>query len=273
MEVAKRDSVVDYRLLYLQPDPEAGERVCVGVVFSDDLLFDSTFAKVRCLSKEWSADLLRVYLDEIKNQVQSPRSDFELAIKRFAPLFSASAPRQLEAPATNQRKLALYQTFVASKPASDAAAVRRAAFVTHVRDFVISEVHSSLTVIANATGREVLGKTRVPVREVALAIKGRVQTVLLDGVDLNIDSAKIALRHAGRVNHTFWQYRIQAEKYHKNIKRIALVFNGHSHLRPDLKDAHDYALHQFQKEADHTEDASKDGAQERLQKFLAEQLG
>jgi hypothetical protein len=84
---------------------------------------------------------------------------------------------------------------------------RQSSHATHeqagVRDFVISEVHSSLTVIANATGREVLGKTRVPVREVALAIKGRVQTVLLDGVDLNIDSAKIALRHAGRVNHTF----------------------------------------------------------------------
>lgn len=265
--------MVNYRLLYLQPDPEVGERVCVGVVFQDDILFDPTFNKVRCLTREWSSDLLRLYLDEIKTQVHRLNVDFELTIRKFAPLFSASASRQMEAPATAESKLALYKSYVASRSPSDAVARRRAEFVANLSKFALSADHIPLTeVITNATGKEVLGKTRVPVSEVALAIRGPEQTVLLDGVDLNIDSAKFALRQAGRINHTFWQYRLHAEKQHKKIKRVALVFNGKSHLRAELKEAHDYALDQFKKEADFVIDACLDGAQEEVQKYLVQNL-
>ncbi|ADW67348.1 hypothetical protein [Granulicella tundricola] len=268
------ETAAQYRLLYMQPDPEVGENICVAVMFGDDLLFDPTFSKVKCLTREWRPGLLRLYMNEIRMTLLRDTSNFEVSIKRFAPLFSASRPRYLATPVAPETKVALYQAYVANRSTLDAAARRRESFVEHVNRFVTArELPPSTEVIANATGREVLGRTKVSVRPVALALKGLAQTVLVDGIDLNLDSAKIAIQQAGRITHTFWQYRLYGAEQNKNIKRVALVFNGNSHKKADLRDAHDFAFQQFQTESDIVIDAASEDADRQVQGFLEHYLG
>ena len=90
-------------------------------------------------------------------------------------------------------------------------------------------------------------------------MRKRFGVALIDGVDLTILTPDSALKRVTRVAHTFWQYgRVrQLELRNRgNIRRIGVVFNGATNPGAAYKDAHDFALHEFSKEADLAVDAA-----------------
>jgi len=108
------------------------------------------------------------------------------------------------------------------------------------------------------------------IRPVALALRKVRGVVLIDGIDLNVSTPSRALQRAGRVTHTFWQYkRIQQLGIDDGICRIGIVINGATHPRPDYNDAHDFALDQFTREADYAIDAHSSDALEKLRNALS----
>jgi hypothetical protein len=124
----------------------------------------------------------------------------------------------------------------------------------------------------NASSEDVIGRDDAEVEPIALALRNGKQTILLYGLDLHKATGKQARSQITRVNHVFWHYKKVASQEDLDIRRVALVFNGKSHLKPDLRDAHDFALDQFRSQADLTLDASKMDAKREVRSFLAEVL-
>src|SRR5262249_22959324 len=104
------------------------------------------------------------------------------------------------------------------------------------------------------------------VSNVALAVRKTNEVVLIDGVDLTILSPGRALSRINKVAHTFWQYKTVRDDclVGRDIRLIAVVLNGSDAPQPAYKDAHDFALHQFNKEADLAVDASSSPGFQRL---------
>lgn len=52
MALQLKKELADYRLLYMQPDPEDEERVCIGILLQEinqrpEILYDSKFSRLR----------------------------------------------------------------------------------------------------------------------------------------------------------------------------------------------------------------------------------
>lgn len=91
------------------------------------------------------------------------------------------------------------------------------------------------------------------VKPVALAVELDSRVVLVDGVDLKAMKPATAVSRVNQISHTFWQYtRVRPNFLDRGLsfKRVGVILNGVSHADPGYADAHDYALHQFAKEAD-----------------------
>ena len=91
------------------------------------------------------------------------------------------------------------------------------------------------------------------VKPVALAVELDNRVVLVDGIDLKIMKPATAVTRVNQVSHTFWQYtRVEPNFLDRgrSFKRVGVVLNGAPHTDPGYADAHDYAVHQFRKEAD-----------------------
>ena len=54
----------------------------------------------------------------------------------------------------------------------------------------------------------------------------------------------------------------------ETITRVGIVLNGNSHLTPKTNDAHDYALHLFNREADFALDATSAESGTQLSKII-----
>ena len=59
-------TLAEYRLVYLQPTPEDGERVCIAILFTDDgrpsLAFDAALKRAKCLGERLDLDHVRSLL-------------------------------------------------------------------------------------------------------------------------------------------------------------------------------------------------------------------
>src|SRR5687768_4024367 len=105
MATSVTTAVAKYRLLYVQPDPENGDRVCIGVVVDDpssraSVAYDTAFSKLRCVTHEYDFQLLRFYLDDLRLQLKSTSSP-ETVLSRYSPILVSSEPRLVSAPVTD----------------------------------------------------------------------------------------------------------------------------------------------------------------------------
>ena len=192
MELRQKHLVAEYRLLFMQPDPESGERVCVGIIIDNELMYDREFSRVRCISPKLNIGLTSIYLESLRDRIAAGSGLLE-AVKEYAPLFLCSSPRQVTLPLTAEKKLSLFEHFVKKEPERRAGqtAVRREQFVSRVHQFAFPQggLHD-MQVIENASAEDVIGREDAEVEPVAVALRVGESTILLDGIDLNKSNPK-----------------------------------------------------------------------------------
>ena len=117
MALQLKKEFADYRLLYLQPDPEDEERVCIGVLIQGnnrrpEILYDSKFSRVRCVAPAIDIDLINFYVEEMRQALVDAPSDFAMVSRQFGPMFVASEPRKVSVPLSDSSRLQLLHRFV-----------------------------------------------------------------------------------------------------------------------------------------------------------------
>ena len=269
----------EYRLLMLQSDPDNGERICVGVIVGGELLYDPKLSRVRCLSRGLKPDIVRFYLSDFRQRaLRGGAEPLERVAREYAPTFVLSPPRRIASPVDEPTKLMLLKRFVEGdaqemgleaqdRPRTVAAArVEFTGKLRHLASTIVSPGAGQL--IENARPRDIFGESYKGVGVVPVAIRKPDRTVLMDGVDLNMLGPKEAIAATGRVVHTFWQYKIAADRYGENLTRIAVVFNGNRPKSHAFQDAHDFAIHEFAHEAESTVEASSQEGMNQLAGLL-----
>jgi hypothetical protein len=255
-----------YRLVYFQPNPEDGERICVAIVAEEDghysLLYDSSFPKLTCFAPAQEKIMLKLYLDELEHSLQSASHEDEGAIlRRFGPQIIFSERRVLLSSLTEVVKKRLLERFILTQQKSrlliaDEAAVARTghaideSIVGFIRGFLPNH---NLQLELNAKPKQIVGRPLPNVSSVAASVRLPGRILLFDGVDLKLASPKQVISRVSKVTHTFWEYgRAQRESLIGNdaLQKIGLVLNGKPQHSNAEKDAHDFALHQFGNEAD-----------------------
>lgn len=261
MDLQLKGKAQEYRLLMIQPDPETGEKVCVGILFEDDVIYDARLSRLKCLSNTFDPSVARFYLNELRRSVRTSRGvDLQQIIIGYAPILTCSAPRFIANPVTQSTKAILLERFVTKdqglqqQGANADVAARQHEFSSKLRAITTKQLEQSFDhVIENAKANEVLGRSYPTIGKVALALKRLDRTIVMDGVDLNSETYQKALTRSTRVVHTFWQYKRVSQK---QVMRVAILFNGHSRETAIGRDTHDFVLEQFQSESDRTLEGS-----------------
>jgi hypothetical protein len=280
-----------YRLLYVQPDPENGDRACVGLLFSDqndraNVIYDPNFTKVRCIAPELDLELLRLYFDDLKSSIRRS-DDVSMVLRGYAPQITTSETRSVVAPVTRETEQRLLERFAGTKrsvgadwvvaPMSAAEAIR-AEVNDHIADFVEAvALPLRLRVFRNPTPQQLFGKPMSRIGTVAAGVRVGSTVILVDGVDLTAMTPRRSVSITNRVVHIFWQYGRLRERdlvaRQTPFDRVGLVLNGRAEKTPAYKEAHDYAVDQFGKEADITIDGSSEIDKKRLQDLLVAAQG
>ncbi|HEX3105334.1 MAG TPA: hypothetical protein VHQ22_12875 [Terriglobales bacterium] len=256
-----------YRLVYFQPNPEDGERICVAIVAEEDgnhsLLYDASFPKLACIAPTREKIMLKLYLDELEHLLQSASDESEGAIlRRFGPQIIFSERRVLLSSLTEVVKKRLLERFILTQQknrlmiADEAAASRTGqhaideSIVGFIRDFLPNH---NFQLALNAKPKQIVGRSLPNAASVAASVRLPGRILLFDGVDLKLATPKQVISRVSKVSHTFWEYgRAQRESLLGSdaLQKIALVLNGKPKYSTAEKDAHDFALHQFNNEAD-----------------------
>jgi hypothetical protein len=269
MELLTLEAVSDYRLLLFQPDPETGERLCVGVAFEDDLLFEIESSRLHCFAKHFPHQILGVYLKEIRDRLtHSGGADLERLMRDYAPTFVFSPPRKLLRIPDQATKLMLLERFVHKGDVRIPTLNVRRSLSAKLRDFASNAVRSEHQIIEDAGPLDIFGERRRGLGRVALAVKIEQHVLLMDGVDLNLLNPQVAIQSSTRVVHTFWQYGRAKRPYGESLRRLAVIFNGRPTETASYRDAHDFIVEQFKKEADETVEASADNSVSILGRLL-----
>ena len=115
METSLIKSTQAYRLLYFSPEPETGERVCIGILFSDgqhqSLLFDEKFSKLKCIAPGFEPSLALFYLRDVERELQQA-PDPDAVLRTYGSQLQTSTPREIVQPLTESLKLHLFARFV-----------------------------------------------------------------------------------------------------------------------------------------------------------------
>ena len=256
-----------YRLVYFQPEPEDGERVCVGLLFCDygqySLSYDSSFPKLSCVAPRYGKAALKFYLNELEQSLHRASPDeVETILRKSGPQILTSDVRALLAPLSNAIKQKLLERFVLGchspqtlQAMKDEVVKRERPVEESITGFLKAFLPANKgDVIFQARPRQLIGKSLPNVSRVAASIRLPGKIVLIDGVDMKVATAKQVINRVNRVTHTFWEYG-RAKREHlfttsDSLKRVALVLNGRPKYSLPQRDAHDFALHQFEKEAD-----------------------
>lgn len=269
-----------YRLLHFQPDPEDGDRVCVGLLLDErgryTILCDSKFHKLRCIAPDFEPELVAFYLRDLEANLDRSTEPIEVTLRRCAPQMLVSEPRSITSPITDTAKQRLLERFVLATKSSisEANVVSKGELQTadHLRLF-LHEIAplAEPTIIRNARPRELFGRNVPHVKAVAFAIRKPSIVVLVDGVDLRVMTPAKTIAKANQIVHTFWQYgRLRNEGLFSQgrVKRVGIVMNGSSPKTETYMDAHDYAFHQFNNEADVAVDTTSGEGRELLRSVL-----
>lgn len=271
-----------YQLVYFQPDPEDGERVCVALLFvadrDVDLLYDSDFRRLRCLNPGIDPSLVQFYLEDLASSLKQRGRDLDALLLEQSPHLVTSPKRRVTWPLTNQLRLQLIERFL-NKGARELEAPQVLEARAPKVDVVQENLRKLLTERARISTERlqekakpefVLGRRMPQIKPVAFAVLRGDGVTLIDGVDLNTLTAPKAVARIGKVAYTFFQYRREQQFItFKPIRKIGVVMNGASFNTPDKRDAHDFALKEFQAEADLTVDTSQPEQVQQLKNELA----
>jgi hypothetical protein len=267
MDTELMKGTAKYRLLFFQPNPEDGERVCVGVLLEEEygrrysVLYNEKFPKVHCIAPNAEPDLIRFYLDDLDDALSNRSGDDPILIlKRYGPQLVASDERLVSLPITETTKLRLLERFVGPSGVSMAKlepAVaqmpRKDKFAEHISLFVGKYIPHG-DILRDAGPKEMFGRAMSDFGTIALAVRRPRRTIMIDGVDLQLMSRAQVVGRANKVAYKFWQYgRLRSGEYNllqMPFSRIGVVLDGSTHRTNAYYEAHDFALHQFQKEAD-----------------------
>jgi hypothetical protein len=267
MDTELKKGTAKYRLLFFQPNPEDGERVCVGVLLEEEygrsysVLYDDKFPKVHCIAPGAEPELIKCYLDDLDDALRSRSGDDPILIlRRYGPQLIASEERLVSLPITETTKLRLLERFVGPCGVSDAkldyaeAETRpKDGFAEHIRLFVGKYIPDN-EILRDAGPKQIFGYAMADFGTIAIAVKRPRKTIMIDGVDLQLMNRKQVVSRANTVAYKFWQYgRLRSNDntlLQQPFSRIGVVLDGSTHRARAYYEAHDFALHQFQKEAD-----------------------
>ena len=280
METKLRRDTGQYRLLHFQPDPEDGDRVCVGVLLNErgrfTVLSDPKFKKLRCVAPDFEPELVNFYLHDLEDSLNRSREPVEVTLRRCAPQLIVSEARSVSAPLTQDKRVRLLERFVLPAKELEKALASGVEVTSSERlRLFLGEIApwSAKEIIRNAQPLELFNLALPNVKPVAFAIRKSSKVVLVDGVDLSVMTPTRAVTKANRIAHNFWQYgRIREESLfagRPTVERVGVVMNGPSPKTEAYLDAHDYALHQFKNEADVAVDATSGEGKEQLRAILA----
>jgi len=268
-----------YWLLYLQPAPEAGERIAIALALQDEtgtrLEYDRKFAKVRKLYPGFDVDVLTFYLESLRRDLASSKANEDPAIvlASYGPQLMPSAVRRVAVPITDVVILMMLNKYVLpAKPDHTRALAAAANDFEHdpvakeIEAFVFNRV-GKLTFRSYANPYEIVGRSVRGVKPVAMAIPDPSGWTLVDGVDLNKLTAPAAIKRATEIGRTFWNYS-QLSRPGGRIQSVGIVLNGSSHLAPASAEAHDYILHRFKSDADEAIDAHSAESDIKLRRLL-----
>jgi hypothetical protein len=95
-----------YWILFLQPLPEAGERIAIALVFCDiggrpRVEFDRRLSKALKMYPGLDSDGLVFYLDSLQRELHSSR-DIDLTLSSYGPQISTSSPRRIASPISDK---------------------------------------------------------------------------------------------------------------------------------------------------------------------------
>jgi hypothetical protein len=261
-----------YRLLYYQPAPETGERITVGLLLGDEdhalLHYDKQFAKLRKLYPWIDSKIVAFYLDDLSRAVAKTKN-IETALNLYGPQLIPSDARKVALPITEALVGTLMEKFVRPAPRAPQEPKGPDQVAIAIQAYVKNRLAKDLHLYTEVMPETIIGKKAPLVGSVALAMEGATGWTLIDGVDLNVLTPQKAIHRADDVGRTFWHYtRLAEEGKTGPIRKIGLVLNGLSHLKPLEHDAHDYALHRLEAEADATIDGASVGGSAKLEKFL-----
>jgi hypothetical protein len=261
-------------LLYYQPAPETGERITIGLLFQDEehafLHYDKQFAKLRKLYPRIDPKSVGFYLDDLKDALAKTRS-IEPVLNLYGPQLVSSDARKVVLPITDALVRMLMEKFVQPTPRGPHEAKQPDQVAIAIQAYVKNRAHKVLHFHLEVTSDTILGRKAARVGTVAVAVESAAGWTLIDGVDLNLLRPNQAIDRADDVGRTFWHYsRLAEEGKTRSIRKIGVVLNGLSHLKPQEHDAHDYALHRMQAEADATIDTASTEATAKLERELRE---
>jgi hypothetical protein len=268
-----------YWILYLQPAPEAGERISIAIVLESpkgtSVEYDRRFAKVRKLYPGFDTDVLTFYLESLRRELASSESgvDPTLVLASYGPQLMASAARRVAVPITDATiSMMLIRYVLPTKPdhirvlAAAAQEAARDPVAREIEAFVLNRV-GPVSFRSFASPHDIVGHSIRGVRPVAMAIPGPAGWTLVDGVDLNKSSAAAAIKRANEIGRTFWNYA-QLSHHGSKILSVGVILNGNSHLAPVSAEAHDYILHRFKSDANEAIDAHSTESAAKLRNLL-----
>jgi len=262
-----------YWVLFLQPLPEAGERVAIALVFCDKadrpvVEYDAAFSKALKLYSDLDADGLRFCLESLQTDLQSSEQ-IEATLNSYGPQISASSARRIVSPVSEQVIAMLLARYVYPSKGKRARKERKDMVGEEIAIFVRNNAGPGLQFRTGVSAREIVGHGVPGTKPVAIAIPSRHGWTLIDGVDLNQSTAPAAISRADDVARTYWNYSRLTAEAGVQIRRVGVVLNGHSHLSKPTHEAHDYALHRFQVDSDLALDNVSTEAGTRLRELLA----
>jgi hypothetical protein len=262
-----------YWVLFLQPLPEAGERVAIALVFHDKadrpvVEYDPAFSKALKLYSDLDADGLRFCLESLEADLRSSKQ-IEATLNSYGPQISASSARRIVSPVSEQVIEMLLARYVFPSKGKKNRKERKDKVGQEIATFVRNNAGPGIELKTDVSAREIVGH-RVPgTKRVAIAIASDGGWTLIDGVDLNQSTASAAVSRADDVARTYWNYSRLAAEAGVQIRRVGVVLNGHSHLSVPTHEAHDYALHRFEVDSDLAIDNTSTEAGPRLRELLA----
>jgi len=262
-----------YWVLFLQPLPEAGERVAIALVFDDKahrpvVEYDPAFSKALKLYSDLDTGGLRFCLESLRADLRTS-DQIEATLNSYGPQVLASNARRITAPVSEQVVEMLLSRYVYLSKGKHARKERRDKVGEEIATFVRNNTGPEVQLRTGVSAQEIVGR-RVPgTKPVAIAVPSRGGWTLIDGVDLNQLTASAAVNRADDVARTYWNYSRLAAEAGVKIRRVGVVLNGHSHLTVPTHEAHDYALHRFQVDSDLAIDNVSTEAGQRLRELLA----